>query len=56
MDRYEDAARLQQLLDEAEEKIFQEQEEANNIEMRDIEGHEGQYAITPDGRVWSHVA
>lgn len=26
----------------------------NNIEMREIAGHEGQYSITPDGRVWSH--
>ena len=26
----------------------------NNIEMKEIAGHEGQYSITPDGRVWSH--
>ena len=25
-----------------------------NIEMKDIEGFEGKYAITPDGKVWSY--
>ena len=26
----------------------------NTTEMKEIAGHEGQYSITPDGRVWSH--
>lgn len=54
MDRYMDAERLQQLLDEAEEKIFQQQEEEDAIEKKDIPGYEGRYAITRDGRVWSY--
>jgi hypothetical protein len=44
MDRYDMAEKLQALLVQAEEEI----------ETRDIEGHEGLYAVTADGRVWSY--
>ena len=44
MDRYDMAEKLQALLEKAEEEI----------EMRDIPGYEGRYAVTRDGRVWSH--
>lgn len=44
MNRYDMAERLQALLEQAEEEI----------ETRDIEGYEGLYAVTADGRVWSY--
>ena len=39
MDKYEQAQKLAELLEKAE----------TAIEMKDIEGHEGRYAITPTG-------
>lgn len=44
MDRYEMANKLEQLLDSAETAQI----------MKDIEGYEGLYAITPSGQVWSY--
>jgi hypothetical protein len=44
MDRYDMAERLQALLEQAEEEI----------DFKDIPGYEGRYAITRDGRIWSH--
>lgn len=44
MDKYEQAQRLSELLDEAE------------TDMKDIEGFEGRYAITRDGQVYSYLS
>lgn len=44
MDKYEQAQRLQELLEQAE------------TEMADIPGFEGKYAMTKDGQVWSYWA
>ena len=46
MDRYDMAEKLQELLEQAEEEI----------EMKDIPGYEGKYAVTADGRVWSYYS
>lgn len=46
MDKYEQAQRLQELLEQAE----------TAQEMRDIPGFEGRYAMTLDGQVWSYWA
>jgi hypothetical protein len=46
MDRYDMAEKLQTLLEQAEEEI----------EMKDIPGYEGRYAVTADGRVWSYYS
>lgn len=46
MDRYDNAQKLSLLLDCAE----------SGIQVKDIEGYEGKYAITSDGQVWSYWA
>ena len=46
MDRYDTAEKLEMLLSLAEQ----------GIQIKDIEGFEGRYAILSDGRLWSYVS
>lgn len=44
LDKYEQAEKLQQLLDKAED----------DLELRDIPGFEGRYAASASGKIWSY--